>query len=98
METLVIALFVLLGVKVASIVSGWVCLKRVKTKHKKIMRQKILLTAALLFAVAAAVAAGGVAPATAAANANIVVTKVAPTDLSPGETKEVTLTVKNQVF
>lgn len=55
------------------------------------MRQIILLIAVLLF-----VAAVWVAPASAAANANIVITEVTPTDLSPGDIKEITLTVKNQ--
>jgi hypothetical protein len=39
---------------------------------------------------------GGIAPSSAAANANIVVTEVTPTDLSPGDIKEIALTVKNQ--
>jgi hypothetical protein len=38
----------------------------------------------------------GVAPANAAADAKIVITKVIPADLAPGDIKEVTLTVKNQ--
>ena len=55
------------------------------------MRQIIPLIAVLLF-----VAAAWVAPASAAANANIIITDVIPTDLSPGDIKEITLTVKNQ--
>jgi len=55
------------------------------------MKQIILLLAAL-----AIVMAVGVAPANAAADAKIVITKVTPADLAPGDIKEVTLTVKNQ--
>ena len=55
------------------------------------MRQILLLIAVLLF-----VAAAWVAPSSAAANANIIITDVIPTDLSPGDIKEITLTVKNQ--
>jgi len=55
------------------------------------MRQIILLIATLIFVTAALVA-----PSSAAANANIVITDVTPTELSPGDIKEVTLTVKNQ--
>ncbi|MEA3488121.1 MAG: hypothetical protein U9R10_02585 [Euryarchaeota archaeon] len=55
------------------------------------MKQIILLLAAL-----ALVMAVGVAPANAAADAKIVITKVTPADLAPGDIKEVTLTVKNQ--
>jgi hypothetical protein len=55
------------------------------------MSKIIPLIAVLLF-----VTAAWVAPASAAANANIVITEVTPTDLSPGDIKEVTLTVKNQ--
>lgn len=55
------------------------------------MRQRILLIAVLLL-----VTAAWVAPSGAATDANIVVIGVTPTDLSPGDIKEVTLTVKNQ--
>ncbi len=55
------------------------------------MKQIILLLAALTLVMAV-----GVAPANAAADAKIVITKVTPTDLAPGDIKEVTLTVKNQ--
>ncbi len=55
------------------------------------MRQIILLIAILIFVTAALVA-----PSSAGTNANIVITEVTPTDLSPGDIKEVTLTVKNQ--
>ncbi|HJH25557.1 MAG TPA: hypothetical protein C5S37_02030 [Methanophagales archaeon] len=55
------------------------------------MRQIILLIATLIFITAALVA-----PSSAAANANIVITDVTPTDFSPGDIKEITLTVKNQ--
>lgn len=55
------------------------------------MRQIILLIALLIFVTAALVA-----PSNAATNANIVITDVRPTELSPGDKKEITLTVKNQ--
>lgn len=55
------------------------------------MRQIILLIAILIFVTAALVA-----PSSAATNANIVITDVSPTELSPGDKKEITLTVKNQ--
>ncbi|MEA2051484.1 MAG: CARDB domain-containing protein [Euryarchaeota archaeon] len=55
------------------------------------MRQIILLIAILIFVTAALVA-----PSSAATNANIVITDVSPTELSPGDIKEITLTVKNQ--
>ncbi len=55
------------------------------------MKQIILLLAVLTLVMAV-----GVAPANAAADAKIVITKVTPTDLAPGDIKEVTLTVKNQ--
>ena len=55
------------------------------------MRQIILLIATLIFVTAALVA-----PSSAAANANIVIADVTPTELSPGDIKEVTFTVKNQ--
>ena len=51
----------------------------------------LFIIAVLLF-----VATVWVAPASAAANANIVVTDVTPTELSPGDIKDVTFTVKNQ--
>ena len=51
----------------------------------------LFIIAVLLF-----VTAAGIAPSSAAANANIVITDVTPTDLSPGDIKEITLTVKNQ--
>jgi hypothetical protein len=55
------------------------------------MRQIMLLIAILIFVTVALVA-----PSSAATNANIVITEVTPTDLSPGDIKEVTLIVKNQ--
>jgi hypothetical protein len=55
------------------------------------MRQIILLIATFIFVTAALVA-----PSSAGTNANIVITEVTPTDLSPGDIKEITLTVKNQ--
>nr|QNO53469.1 hypothetical protein HCHKDHBN_00040 [Methanosarcinales archaeon ANME-1 ERB6] len=57
------------------------------------MKQIIpLFITALLFLAAG----GGIAPSSAAADANIVVTEVTPTDLSPGDIKEIALTVKNE--
>jgi len=55
------------------------------------MKQIILLLAVLTLVMAVEVA-----PANAAADAKIVITKVTPADLAPGDIKEVTLTVKNQ--
>jgi len=55
------------------------------------MKQIIPLIAALLF-----VAAVGITPSSAAADANIIITGVTPSDLSPGDLKEITLNVKNE--
>ena len=41
-------------------------------------------------------AGGGIAPSSAAADANIVITDVTPSDLSPGDLKEITFNVKNE--
>ena len=62
---------------------------QIKGGEKQII--PLFIIAVLLF-----VAAAWVAPSSAAANANIVITEVTPTDLSPGDIKEVTLIVKNQ--
>nr|CBH39582.1 hypothetical protein BSM_30610 [uncultured archaeon] len=51
----------------------------------------LFIIAVLLFVTAALVA-----PSSAATNANIVITDVTPTELSPDDIKEITLTVKNQ--
>ena len=55
------------------------------------MRQIMLLIATLMF-----ITAVWTAPSSAATNANIVITDVTPTELSPGDIKEITLIVKNQ--
>jgi len=55
------------------------------------MRKIILLIAVLIFVTAALVA-----PSNAATNAKIVITDVTPTELAPGDIKDVSLTVKNQ--
>ncbi len=55
------------------------------------MRKVILFIAVLIFVTAALVA-----PSNAATNAKIVIIDVAPTALSPGDIKDVSLTVKNQ--
>ncbi len=62
---------------------------QIKGEEKQII--PLFIIAVLLF-----VAVAWIAPASAAANANIVITEVTPTDLSPGDVKEITLTVKNQ--
>ena len=49
-----------------------------------------------MIAVIIFVTAAWVAPSSAATNAKIVITDVTPTELSPGDKKDVTLTVKNQ--
>ena len=51
-----------------------------------------LFITALLFLAAG----GGIAPSSAAADANVVITAVTPTELSPGDLKEITLNVKNE--
>jgi hypothetical protein len=51
-----------------------------------------LFITALLFLAAG----GGIAPSSAAADANVVITDVTPTELSPGDLKEITLNVKNE--
>lgn len=50
----------------------------------------------LLIAVLICVTAALVSPSSAATHAKIVITGVTPTELSPGDMKEVALTVKNQ--
>ncbi len=55
------------------------------------MRKVILLIAVIIFVTAALVA-----PSNAATNAKIVIVDVTPTELAPGDIKDVSLTVKNQ--